>query len=79
MIINTASQLGQIGAADLCITPLAKAAIIGLTKSLAREFGQSGIRINAGCPGPINTDLVLGLSKEWRDAKAAQLPLRTFW
>jgi 3-oxoacyl-[acyl-carrier protein] reductase len=78
IIINTASQLGQIGAADLTHYATAKAAIIGLTKSLAREFGQSGIRINAIAPGPINTDLVLGLSKEWRDAKAAQLPLGHF-
>ncbi|MGB1035696.1 MAG: SDR family NAD(P)-dependent oxidoreductase [Candidatus Puniceispirillales bacterium] len=78
IIINTASQLGQIGAADLTHYATAKAAIIGLTKSLAREFGQSGIRINAIAPGPINTDLVLGLSKDWRDAKAAQLPLGHF-
>ena len=78
VIINTASQLGQIGAADLVHYATAKAAIIGLTKSLAREFGQSGLRINAIAPGPINTDLVLGLSKDWRDAKAAQLPLGHF-
>lgn len=78
IIINTASQLGQIGAAELVHYSTAKAAIIGLTKSLAREFGQSGIRINAVAPGPINTDLVLGLSKDWRDAKAAQLPLGHF-
>ena len=78
VIINTASQLGQIGAADLVHYATAKAAIIGLTKSLAREFGQSGLRINAVAPGPINTDLVLGLSKDWRDAKAAQLPLGHF-
>jgi 3-oxoacyl-[acyl-carrier protein] reductase len=78
VIINTASQLGQIGAADLVHYATAKAAIIGLTKSLAREFGQSGLRINAVAPGPINTDLVLGLSKDWRDAKASQLPLGHF-
>ena len=78
IIINTASQLGQIGAAELVHYATAKAAIIGLTKSLAREYGQSGIRINAIAPGPINTDLVLGLSKDWRDAKAAQLPLGHF-
>ena len=34
--------------------------------------------MNAVAPGPINTELVLGLSDEWRDAKAAELPLGRF-
>lgn len=78
IIINMASQLGQIGAANLVHYASAKAAIIGLTKSLARELGRSGIRVNVVAPGPINTELVLGLSEEWRQAKAAELPLGQF-
>lgn len=78
VIVNVASQLGQIGGIELCHYSAAKAGIIGLTKSLAREVSAQGVRVNAVAPGPINTDLVLGLSEEWRRNKAAELPLRRF-
>lgn len=77
-IVNIASQLGQIGSVELCHYSSANAGIIGLTKSLAREVSEQGIRVNAVAPGPINTELVLGLSEEWRNAKAAELPLGRF-
>lgn len=78
IIVNVASQLGQIGGVELCHYSAAKAGIIGLTKSLAREVSAQGVRVNAVAPGPINTDLVLGLSEEWRRNKAAELPLGRF-
>jgi 3-oxoacyl-[acyl-carrier protein] reductase len=78
VIVNVASQLGQIGGVELCHYSAAKAGIIGLTKSLAREVSAQGVRVNAVAPGPINTDLVLGLSEEWRQDKAAELPLGRF-
>jgi 3-oxoacyl-[acyl-carrier protein] reductase len=78
IVVNVASQLGQIGGVELCHYSSAKAGIIGLTKSLAREVSAQGVRVNAVAPGPINTELVLGLSKGWRDAKAAELPLGRF-
>jgi 3-oxoacyl-[acyl-carrier protein] reductase len=78
VIINVASQLGQIGGVELCHYSAAKAGIIGLTKALAREVGKRGIRVNAVAPGPINTDLVRNLSEDWRAAKAAELPLGHF-
>lgn len=78
IIVNVASQLGQIGAAGLVHYSAAKAAIIGMTKSLAREVSARGVRVNAVAPGPINTPLVLGLSPQWREAKAAELPLGRF-
>ena len=78
IIVNVASQLGQIGGIELCHYSSAKAGIIGLTKSLAREVSAQGVRVNAVAPGPINTELVLGLSEEWRNAKAAELPLGRF-
>jgi 3-oxoacyl-[acyl-carrier protein] reductase len=77
-IINTASQLGQIGGIELVHYSAAKAAIIGFTKSLAREVSKQGVRVNAVAPGPINTPLVTGLSEDWRRAKAAELPLGRF-
>jgi 3-oxoacyl-[acyl-carrier protein] reductase len=77
-IVNVASQLGQIGGIELTHYSAAKAAIIGMTKSLAREVSNRGVRVNAVAPGPINTPLVLALSDEWRAAKKAKLPLGRF-
>ena len=78
MIVNVASQLGQIGGVELVHYSAAKAAVIGMTKSLAREVSALGVRVNAVAPGPINTPLVAALSESWRMAKAAQLPLGRF-
>ncbi len=78
IIVNVASQLGQIGGVELCHYSAAKAGIIGLTKSLAREVSAQGVRVNAVAPGPINTELILGLSEEWQRAKSAELPLGRF-
>ncbi|WP_371111145.1 SDR family NAD(P)-dependent oxidoreductase [Rhizobium sp. RCC_161_2] len=77
-IINVASQLGQIGGIELVHYSGAKAAIIGMTKALAREVSSRGVRVNAVAPGPINTPLVLGLSDEWRERKKHELPLGRF-
>ncbi len=77
-IINIASQLGQIGGIELAHYSGAKAAIIGMTKSLAREVSNRGVRVNAVAPGPINTPLVMELSPEWRERKKSELPLGRF-
>lgn len=78
VVVNIASQLGQIGGAELVHYSAAKAAIIGMTKALAREVSRFGVRVNAVAPGPINTPLALSLSEAWRRAKAAELPLGRF-
>lgn len=78
VIVNMASQLGQIGGVELAHYAAAKAGIIGLTKSLARELGRRGVRVNAVAPGPIDTELVQNLSPAWRQAKLAELPLGRF-
>jgi 3-oxoacyl-[acyl-carrier protein] reductase len=78
VIVNIASQLGQIGGVELVHYSGAKAAIIGMTKALAREVSARGVRVNSVAPGPINTPLVMGFSEEWRAAKRACLPLGRF-
>lgn len=78
IVVNIASQLGQIGGVELVHYSGAKAAIIGMTKALAREVSARGVRVNAVAPGPINTPLVMALSEDWRAAKRAELPLGRF-
>lgn len=78
IVVNIASQLGQIGGVELAHYAGAKAAIIGMTKSLAREVSGQGVRVNAVAPGPVNTPLVEALSDDWKAAKKAELPLGRF-
>ncbi len=78
VVVNVASQLGQIGGVELVHYSAVKAGIIGMTKALAREVSARGVRVNAVAPGPINTPLVRSLSEDWQRAKAAELPLGRF-
>ena len=78
-VINVTSQLGQIGGVNCAHYCAAKAGIIGLTKSLAREVGHTGITVNCIAPGPIETDFFFnGTTEEWRAEKLASLPLGRF-
>jgi NAD(P)-dependent dehydrogenase (short-subunit alcohol dehydrogenase family) len=54
-IVNLGSISWHLGMADLALYQTAKAAIEGLTRSLAREFGRDGIRVNAIIPGNVQT------------------------
>ncbi|WP_123042990.1 SDR family NAD(P)-dependent oxidoreductase [Cohnella candidum] len=56
-IINTSSASGFIASPAGCDYTASKHAILGLTKQLAYEYGQKGIRVNAICPGVIETAL----------------------
>lgn len=60
-IVNIASRLGQMGIAETAAYSAAKAGLIGLTRSLAREFGPHGIRVNAVAPGVTITEMTTDL------------------
>ncbi len=63
-IINISSVSGVIGSPGQCNYSAAKAGLIGMTKSLARELGPFGIRVNAVAPGLIKSALAAALPKE---------------
>jgi 3-oxoacyl-[acyl-carrier protein] reductase len=77
-IINTASQLGHKGAADMVHYSAAKAGVIGFTRALAYEVAASGVTVNAVCPGPIETPMLRSLPQAWLDQKRAELPIGRF-
>ena len=73
-IINLSSVVGLTGNAGQANYAAAKAGLLGLTKSLARELGSKNITVNAVAPGYIETDITSGLSEEIRKAVLAQIP-----
>lgn len=77
-IINMASQLGQIGGADVAHYSASKGGVIAFTKALAREVSTSGVLVNAIAPGPIKTPLLDNETEEWRSRKLSELPIGRF-
>jgi 3-oxoacyl-[acyl-carrier protein] reductase len=78
-IVNIASRLGQLGVAETAAYSAAKAGLIGLTRSLAREFGPRGIRVNAVAPGFTITEMTteLAATEEGRQ-RLRDMPLGRF-
>lgn len=64
VIINIASVAGLFGYSSAAAYCASKGGIITLTKSLATEYGKLGIRINAICPGVIDTAMTKGINKK---------------
>lgn len=75
-IINMASVVGIQGNAGQANYVSSKAGAIGLTKTLAREFGSRGIRANAIAPGFIVTPMTDKLNDSQKDAIKAQIPMK---
>lgn len=77
-IINVSSVWGEKGASEEAAYSASKAAIIGLTKSLAKEVGYSGVRINCVAPGVIDTSMNAHFSSEDKELIRSDIPLGRF-
>jgi 3-oxoacyl-[acyl-carrier protein] reductase len=74
-IVNIASVVGVIGNVGQANYVAAKAGIIGLTKTAAKEYAARGVTVNAVAPGFIETDMTANLPEKVRELMLAQIPL----
>jgi len=74
-IINITSVVGASGNPGQANYAAAKAGVVGMAKSLARELGSRNITVNCVAPGFIDTDMTRALSEEQKGALLAQIPL----
>jgi len=74
-IVNISSVIGRMGNFGQANYAASKAGLIGLTKTLAKEFASKGITVNAIAPGYIGTDMVKSVPKEILEKIIAQIPL----
>jgi 3-oxoacyl-[acyl-carrier protein] reductase len=77
-IINISSVSGVLGNAGQANYSAAKAGVIGITKSFAREAASRGITVNAVAPGFIRTDMTEVLSESVKTATIEQIPMKQF-
>lgn len=75
-IINMSSVVGENGNAGQCNYSASKAGLIGFSKSIAKEMGPRGIRVNCIAPGFIVTDMTAAIPEEMRAEWAKTIPLR---
>jgi NAD(P)-dependent dehydrogenase (short-subunit alcohol dehydrogenase family) len=78
-IVNTASVSGVRALPNISLYTASKHAVIGLTRSAAREYSAKGIRVNCVCPGFVQTDMTKGrFDAQTEAALAAQHPIGRF-
>ena len=70
--ISSTSAVSGDGPAHYCAS---KAAMMGLTRGMAKELAPKKIRVNTLVPGPTNTPMMQGIPKEWADAIIAGVPM----
>lgn len=73
-IINISSVVGEMGNPGQAVYSASKAAVIGLTKTLAREYASRGVTVNAVAPGFIATDMTAEMSQEAQEWILTQTP-----
>ena len=77
-IINMSSIIGQMGNVGQANYAAAKAGLVALSKSAAQELARYNITVNAMCPGFIETDMVIALNDEVKEALLSRIPLGRF-
>ena len=77
-IVNISSDAGLMGDLMRANYASAKAGLIGLTKTVAREFAPSGITVNAVSPGIVETDMIAGMAEARRQKQLDRIPLGRF-
>jgi 3-oxoacyl-[acyl-carrier protein] reductase len=78
VMVNMSSVAGLLGNHGQSNYAASKAGIIGLTKTLAREMGRFGVRVNAVAPGYISTDMTAGIPARQQAKALDQIMLRRF-
>jgi 3-oxoacyl-[acyl-carrier protein] reductase len=74
-IVNMSSAVALRGNAGQTVYAASKTALVGITRSLAREVGAKGITVNAVCPGLVDTNMTSHLSNQARDVYVSQTPI----
>ena len=74
-VVFVSSVVGEMGNAGQTAYAASKAALLGVTKSLAREYATRGITVNAVTPGYVDTDMTSNLTPEVREKMLSQVPM----
>ena len=77
-IVNVASDAGRVGSSGETVYSGAKGGLIAFSKGLAREMARYSINVNAVCPGPTETPMLMALPENHREAFKKAIPMRKF-